>query len=396
MGRSLGSFTGVPGGGLFGEELGKRVAKLMGSGDYEVNTSVNSLFRMDALPSASFGEDSSTVRIRRREFISDVLAPSTPGTFTNYAYPLNAGMRATFPYLSQIAANYEEFCFDGLVFEFISSASPYITSSSLGTVIASMEYNASSPPFANKYTMENSAFAISTRLDKNLMYGVECAKGSNAQNCYYIRQGASSLPLTTTDLGTFQLALAPSASVPASAVLGELWVTYDVVVKRPVLSPSRFGYAHYFGTGASSASPLGTTALSMVNSGALTLTQTSNNSLAWSGAVVNDVFYLVYYIVGSVTGAGGYTAPTFTITGATATASFVPDPLSAYPPTVNNRVASQTTGGTIRAAITTGMFTATATSGTLTINAQTNPPTGNVACELIVMNMGNNSIPSNW
>lgn len=293
-GAALGGLSGIPGGSVFGRDLAKALtSRIIGSGDYQTNVSVNELIKPPGGPaSASFGEDATTIRLRRREFLADVLAPSTPGTFTNYSYPINAGMRSSFPFLSQLAANYEEYCFDGLVFEFISSASPYVTASSLGTVIASMAYNASSPSFTNKYTMENSAAAISTRIDKNLMYGVECAKGSNPQNCYYVRSGASTLPLTTTDLGNFQLAVAPATTVPANAVLGELWVTYDVILHRPVLSNDRFGYFHVVRAGVSNTLLLGNASVSgSYNRGAMNMKiATGATGLAFSDAVVGDLY----------------------------------------------------------------------------------------------------------
>jgi len=98
-GYAIGNATGVPYGGMFGKELGARLAKIVGSGDYEMNTAVNSLFKGGGeLPSASFGSDASTIRIRRREFLADLKTSSVAGEFVNYAYSINAGIRETFPF----------------------------------------------------------------------------------------------------------------------------------------------------------------------------------------------------------------------------------------------------------------------------------------------------------
>lgn len=314
-GGTAGSLTSVPGGRALGMRMGRKLSKLLGSGDYTTNeVSVNSLINptRGTAPSSSFGDDGTLIRLKRREFIGDVMTGSVAGAFANYSYPLNPGLPSTFPFLSQLAANYEEYCFDGLVFEFVTSASPYISTSALGTIIASMEYNASSPAFASKFSMENSAAAVSTRLDKSLMYGVECAVGSNVQNCYYVRRGTSTLPLTSTDLGNFQIAVAPGVGVPASSVVGELWVTYDVCLKRPTLNTSRVGSMSYIGTAASATVPAGTKT-TLITTGRLsgstfTNTTTLNAVIALNG-MVGDVVQISLLHVG---GSNTYTLPTIT------------------------------------------------------------------------------------
>jgi hypothetical protein len=381
-----------PTGNVFGAELGGRLSKIIGSGDYETSTSVNSLIRPPGgAASASFGSDPSLIRIRRREFLMDIRAPPVAGDFVNYPFSINAGLRETFPFLSQVAANFEEYCFDGLVFEFISSSSPYISGSAIGTVIAAMSYNAASPDFTNKYTMENSAFAVSTRIDKNLMYGVECAKGSNPQNCYYTRQGASGLPLPTTDLGKFQLALAPSTSIVANTVLGELWVTYDVVLKRPVLSPSRSGVYHLIrGSGVTNAAPLGASGSTLVqtNTGAVNMIITSTTTIAFSDAVAGDVFMLTWYVQGSANSPGVPTVASLTITGGNPTNALNQDTAAFLDPTYS---------ATTQKVLTVTCFTATASSGVLTFpGTNTNFPTGTVYTEVFITLLGNSLSASSF
>lgn len=392
-GAAIGGLTGIPGGSIFGRELGKKISKLVGSGDYETNVSVNELIHPPGgAASASFGADGSTIRVRRREFIQDILAPSVAGTFTNVAYEINAGMRRTFPFLSQLAANYEEYCFDGLVFEFISSASPYIANTSLGTVIASMQYNATSPSFTTKYTMENSANAISTRIDKNLMYGVECAAGSNPQNCYYVRSGGTTLPYTTTDLGKFEFAISPSTSIPSNAVVGELWVTYDVSLKRPRLDASRYGAYHLFANSILPASPCGTagTVAQESNTGICLFGRTGVNSLG-AIAVAGDVYMMSWHVYAGTVAAG---VPSFAgidyvnSTGIAAINMFSGD------------ITDVTWGGRAGAALVTGVneillnqtFKVTAPDGVISVvlsNAGANWPTGaNPRTEIYIMCLG--------
>lgn len=386
-GSALGRASGVPSGGVFGKEMGARLSKIIGSGDYESNVSANDLIHPRGMsPSMSFGDTSDVIRVRRREFITDVLNSSVVGTFSNSVYPINAGVRNTFPYLSQVAANYEEYCINGLVFEFISSSSSLVTGTALGTVIAAMEYNSAAPAFANKYTMENSAHAISTRLDKNLMYGVECARGANAQNCYYTRSGESVLPLTTTDLGQFQLAIAPSSAVPAGTVLGELWVTYDISLKRPILSPSRFALGHFSRGTPSAANPFGSTAIVASNNGSIDVVATGT-TLTFTNMVVGDSYMIDWVYTGTVGAVLVYPVPS-TPTGFTANACLYNDSVNIYymPPA----------GTTSVVAAMKVCITATATTGTFSLGtAGTLPGTPQLA-ETIITSLGNGIIPSNW
>lgn len=311
-GGILGGMTGIPSGKNFGSELGRRISRLIGSGDYAMNeVSTNSLIKGAANPSLSFG-DTTSIRMQHREFLGDISTGSVAGSFVNYTFPINAGIRQTFPYLSQVATNFEEYCFNGLVFEFISTASPYISTSALGSNIASMEYNSSLPAYNSKFSMENSACAISTRLDKSLMYGVECAKNSNAQNCYYVRTGTSSLPITSTDLGLFQLALSPGAGVPVNSVIGELWVTYDVELARPYLDLSRNGTFMFDRTGTLNATPLGTGSNAITTSGSLSGSSITSTTITIPGLVVGDVVAVqLAWLNGT---AAAFTPPAITFT----------------------------------------------------------------------------------
>lgn len=258
LGSAVGNMAG-PGGAMVGASAGKmlaqRFSKLIGTGDYSTNLSDvahNSLVKYSgASEYASFSDSKTSVRLRHREYLQDVFV-GTSGVFSNTAFAINPGLSNTFPFLSQIAGNFEEYHMHGLVFEFVSTTSPYNSTSAMGSVIMAMEYNANSPLYTSKPQMENSDFAVSARPDKSMIYGVECA--NNATNNYYVRQGSGTLPLTTTDIGTFQVAtLTPLAT---GVTLGELWVSYDVELFRPHVSASRFGYAHW-ALSAAAATPAG-------------------------------------------------------------------------------------------------------------------------------------------
>lgn len=376
-GGALGSYTGIGKG--IGTEVGRRISRLIGSGDYTMNeVSVNSLIKGAGNVNATFGTDGTSVRIRHREFLGDIVTGSFAGQFNNNVFPVNPGIKTSFPYLSQIADNFELYCFHGLVFEFISTASPYLATSGLGSVIAGAEYNASVPAFTSKFAMENSNAAVSTRIDKNIMYGLECASGGNAQNCYYVRNGASSLPLTTTDLGNFQFATAPGTGFPANSVIGELWVTYDVSLTRPILVLSRFGAFQAYRSGVTNPLPLGATDLGTTRSGCLSGASVSSTVITIPNCITGDCFYITTKYAGV---AAGYIDCTYTYSQCAVLSG-------GYPAYVTNVQAPQTGAGAITSAIQSQAIQAT-TSGTITVTmgATGLPATSTVS--IVMVSVGN-------
>jgi len=284
--------------------LNGKLQRLIGSGDYEMSGEVNynSLIKPGPIKHPKHFSSGETTRVRHREYLSDILTGPVAGEFNNVTFPLNPGLALTFPYLSSIALNYEEYCFHGLTFEIISTTSSYNASSAMGSMIVSMEYNASAPPFISKPQMENSAYAVSARFDRNIMYGVECA--SNAQNAYYVRYSdTNKIPITSTDMGYIQVATQPAGSFPIKSVVGELWVSYDVELSRPRLSPARFGYFHAARSGTSGTNPFGTAQMPLqpqpVVYGSLTGTTITNTVITIPESIQGDVYMVTVYWRGS-------------------------------------------------------------------------------------------------
>lgn len=318
-GNNLGGYAGSQfgvgaAGSKLGSMLGAKLSKLIGSGDYKVNsTESNSLIGSKGDSYASFGTTDQSVRIRHREYLQDLVS-GPANTFTVENYSVNPGLTYSFPYLSNIAQNFEEYRIHGIVYEFISTTSPYLSTGAMGSVIMAAEYNAASPNFTSKPQMENSDFALSARPDVNLMYGVECA--SNAQGSYYIRNGVSTLPLTTTDLCNFQIA---TQTPIASTTLGEVWVTYDIEFLRPKISPARFGYLRSSSTGvlAAAALPaafLNTTPIAL---GTMSGVSVSNGTLTFSNAIVGDIYMVTARLTATTSIGGALTASTFSGFGVT-------------------------------------------------------------------------------
>lgn len=217
----IGGAIGGTVGGRLGDLAGKGIAKLTGYGDYNWVGAMNS-----GSPPPVFGND--TIRVKRRECIGHISATTA---FTNNVFPINPGLSGTFPFLAAIANNYEQYWFHGLVFEFVSTASDAIASTTnlgMGQVILATDYNASAPPFIDDLQMLGSTFCNSGKPSVNIMHAVECANSQTAQRLYYVRSGSvpSGDDVRLYDLGQFQLA---TVNMPANYTgMGQLWVTYDV------------------------------------------------------------------------------------------------------------------------------------------------------------------------
>lgn len=169
-----------------------------------------------------------------REYIMDI---SSSDAFSGVLLPLNPGMADTFPWLSQIAQQFQEYKFEGLIFEYRSMAEQASASAlATGTVIAATQYNAAAPAFASKAEMENSEFGMSVKPERNLVHKIETARGSTPINPMYVRMGAigSHEDIKTYDLGYFQLA---TQGIPiVGQDIGELWVSYQVRLLKPQLT----------------------------------------------------------------------------------------------------------------------------------------------------------------
>jgi len=235
-----GKFGNASFGSKLGGKLGSRISRLIGSGDYTSSerVSYNSLFPSASKegPLSSFGSTNSSVRIRHREYLDDVYSGGS-NTFSITTWPIQPGLAATFQYLSQIATNFEEYVFHGLVFEYVSTTSPYFSAGAMGSVVMSCEYDPTLPAYTSKPQMENSDFAISARPDTSMVFGVECK--DQPVSGRYVRTTQVGQPLSMTDMGNFYLAT--QTQIAAGTILGELWVTYDIEFRKPHISPARYG-----------------------------------------------------------------------------------------------------------------------------------------------------------
>lgn len=315
LGGALGVSSGIPGaplmGGAAGSYLGSRIAKLVGFGDYSVQS--NTLMKQgmaipEGAPLPAFGNLGHETRVTHREYIRDIIVPATPTAFTLESQKINAGNNSLFPWLAPIAASYQQYRFNGLVFEFRSLSSDITAGGALGAVILGTNYDVIDSTFASKLAMENAQYSVSAKPSLSQYHAIECDPALTANKLYYVRDstaGSGTSDDRFYDLGNFQVA---TQGLPSSAgtVIGELWVTYDISLFKPeIATASGSATQHIVGVSPSPTSVFGTTPTStgaaLCTASGSTLTFSSPGTYMVEIQASGTVFTSVFPLTGTAT-----------------------------------------------------------------------------------------------
>lgn len=235
---ALGAAGGAIGGALGGWSGGK-IDAWLGSGAYR--PARNSLFRggMQGNRVPYMHSSNQAIIVRHREYLSDVISSGTANTFlVGNTVVLNPGLAASFPWLSTIASNFQEYSWLGVVFEYVSSSADSIASSTnttLGSIIMFSQYRSTAPLPTSKLQALQLEYSNDEKPSRDLCHFIECDPRENPYNIQYVR--TSAVPAgedgKTYDLGTF--GCATSGLQGTNTVLGELWVSYEVELRKPIL-----------------------------------------------------------------------------------------------------------------------------------------------------------------
>jgi len=272
-GRAGGAFLGgkvgyAKQGASLGGAFGGKLSQMIGSGAYVSNahaTTYNSLINNGPPSFQNYSLKNGDIVLEHREYITDVLTASTANTFNNQNFLINAGLDTTFPYLSQIACNFGEYQFISLVFEFKSTSSDSIissgSSSSLGSVIMATNMSVLDPLYKTKYEMDSAYASNSEKPSACILHGVECMAKENINQNYLVRSGSVNNSITSYDMGNFQLG---TINALPSQNIGELYVYYRVVLRKPRLFSSLGNFNNYASFTASAQSTASTNAAAYV------------------------------------------------------------------------------------------------------------------------------------
>lgn len=218
-------------GAFVGNGLQSLIKRITGFGEYKIDS--NTIMNRNGQPPQFLTQDGG-VRVAHREYLGDI---SSSASFAISSYPINAGSATTFPFLSRLAQNFEEYSIKGLVFQYVPTSGEYVGVSNLamGSIIFATSYDPDAPLFADRRIMESTLFVDSARPSHGIIHPVECNPETLRNRVLKVRTAATALPdsLDDFDLGNFQVGRIGSA---ATYNAGELWVTYDVVLQKPRLS----------------------------------------------------------------------------------------------------------------------------------------------------------------
>jgi len=209
----------------------RKLNTISGHGDYTIQS--NSLMRSDGVP--MFQSGTNGVVVCHREFIQDIYSSQD---FVNNVFPIQPASSSSFPWLSAIAQNFEQYRITGMIYEFKTTSADALnsTNTALGSVILSTNYNALAPPFINKQQMENNFFTSSTKPSMSVIHAIECAQHETPNQPAYVRLGTlTNGDLRLYDLGNFQIATIGFQN-ETPFICGELWVSYRIQFYKPQLS----------------------------------------------------------------------------------------------------------------------------------------------------------------
>lgn len=218
--------------GNLGALAGNGLSKFLGMGAYKISR--NSVFDEITKGQVPFMHSSSeTVIFRHREYITDI---SSSVGFATQTYDINPGLNASFPFLSSIARNFQQYELKGLVYEFRSTSADALnsTNTALGSVIMASQYDVNDAAFTDKTTMLNEMWSASAKPSETFILPIECDPSQNPLPLLYVRGATPS----TGDLRLYDHAKLTVATYgsQAVAVIGELWATYEVVLRKPVMT----------------------------------------------------------------------------------------------------------------------------------------------------------------
>lgn len=219
----------------------RKTMKAHGYGAYVTNALINGgRDRAEGVPSFGRESDTGSVRVVHRKFIRDIYAPETDQQdFSPQEIHINPGLEESFPWLSQVAANYDSYKLNQCIFTFKSTVAEFQTTTGVvGDVIMAVQYNKHDKPFSDSHSMKEFHGSVSGKSTDTILCGVECDPRKTAGNDHkFVRyQGIpESEDKQDYDKGVLTFATNNLPSQLAGHKIGELWVSYNVTLMHPKL-----------------------------------------------------------------------------------------------------------------------------------------------------------------
>lgn len=171
------------------------------------------------------GRSDGSVIVTHREYIKDIQGSAT---FVNTSQPIQPAIPIIFPWLSSIAARYEQYRFKKLHFCFETEK----PTSSGGSLMMAVDYDASDAAALGKASLMSYYGAVRSPIWSECTF--ECdprsLTGFGPRRFTRIGSLAGDQDIKTYDIGTFQIATQGCAD---ASVIGELYVEYTIELYTP-------------------------------------------------------------------------------------------------------------------------------------------------------------------
>jgi len=181
-----------------------------------------------------------SIRLKHTEYLAPV---SSSVDFVNTSYAINPGDSFIFPWLSSMARNFEKYNFHSLRFRFVSTSADALNSvnTALGKLIMATEYDVTDPKWTSQRLMMGSPYSLAGRPSANMTHVVDMKHRHLPVNTYFVRGDVvpRDVDIHLYDTCNFEIASIGSQAV---AVVGDLWVDYDVSLMNTSLEQSQGAY----------------------------------------------------------------------------------------------------------------------------------------------------------
>jgi hypothetical protein len=157
---------------------------------------------------------------------------------------MNPGNPSLFPWLHQLALNFQQYTMNGMFFVYISESPDAVAAvGSLGYVGWAAEYDPYAPDISSKNDALNRFWSGMTKPSRNYASFVECRNDTRNLDVLYVWEsplGANG-PVSNYDLGNYFVF---GGGQPAGTTeIGQLYVVYDVTLLKPRLPPTLDEYS---------------------------------------------------------------------------------------------------------------------------------------------------------
>jgi hypothetical protein len=182
-----------------------------------------------------------TVTIRHKEFVREIKGSTA---FNNeFSLILQPGNGDCFPWLSRIASHFQQYKWKGVIFHYVPTSGHAINSSNpaIGSVMMQTSYRATDTAPTTKAELLNEYWASEGAPDQSFVHPIECDPKENPFAIHYTRTGDPPAGDTRMmyDLGVTYIA---TNGMPATGnVVGDLWVTYEVELYKPIVTSNVTG-----------------------------------------------------------------------------------------------------------------------------------------------------------